>query len=249
MLCQGIVSKRKDVYSLTSLFLTLLLLFTSFVVPVQADISGPSGFDGKVYDATMALFAQSPSHSPDYRFLCTVTAFRRVEGGYLLIGAGHCTSANPDLPTDLNYAVAPDFSTTGHKIQLIKSVMDEPLDYAVYFYPTNDVISVIELGNESKSKIGEKTVDVNFSLGAAKIVSEGKIASKIAKKGEAKDFFLDTMMASHGASGSAVVSEKSHKIIGLLIAGWDGATMPSICEPITRVEAELAKLDLPKSVD
>ena len=204
-------------------------------------VQQPKGFDKKVYNASMALYASSVSADIDTKFICTVTAFKHVKGGYLLIGAGHCTSANDELPSDLTYGVADDINKPVHSIRLLKSVMDEPLDYAIYFYPTTAKYPTIALGDESDVRVGSKTTDTNFSLGAAKMVSPGVIASvTLDNGGDVSGFYLVDEFGSHGASGSAVVSEKTHKIIGLVIAGWDGATMPMVIEPITAVEKAMA---------
>ena len=213
--------------------------------PTSKSVQPAKGFHGKLYNSVFALYGSSDASDIYNRFVCTVTAYQKVEGGYLLIGAGHCTSANVDeLPSDMTYSVSTDLGATLAPVVLLKSVMDEPLDYAVYFLPTKDKYPVIPLGDESEDRIGNKTIDVNFSLGVAKMFSPGVIVSSTVKANtEAKGFFLIDEFDSHGASGSAVVSEKTHKIIGLIIAGWDGETMPSVVEPITSVEAKLSDVD------
>ena len=213
--------------------------------PTSKSVQPAKGFHGKLYNSVFALYGSSDASGIYNRFVCTVTAYQKVKGGYLLIGAGHCTSANVDeLPSDMTYSVSTDLGTTLIPVVLLKSVMDEPLDYAVYFLPTKDKYPVIPLGDESKDRIGDKTIDVNFSLGAAKMFSPGVIVSSTVKADtEAKGFFLIDEFDSHGASGSAIVSEKTHKIIGLVIAGWDGETMPSVVEPISSIEAKLSDVN------
>ena len=227
---------------------SIALAVAMLLVPAVAcaNVKEPKGFDKKVYDSSFALYGSSAMAGVQDRFLCTVTAYQKVEGGYLLIGAGHCTGANVELPPDLTFAVRTDLGATRYPVVLLKSVMAEPLDYAVYFLPTTAKYPMVALGNESKDRIKDKTVDVNFSLGVAKIVSYGIISSVvISKPGAHEDitgFFLVTQFDSHGASGSSVVSEKTHKVIGLVIAGWDGETMPSVVEPISSVEKELGDI-------
>ena len=228
--------------AIRSIALAMVILLTPALA--CANIKEPKGFDHKVYASTFALYGSSGSTQD--RFLCTVTAYEKVQDGYLLIGAGHCTGANPDLPPDLTFKVSTDLGTDKVPVALLKSAMEEPLDYAVYFMPSTVKYPTIAMGNESQDRIGDRTVDVNFSLDAAKQVASGVIASTvISAAGQHDDlsgFFLVTQMDSHGASGSSVVSEKTRKIIGLVIAGWDGATMPSIVEPISKVEKELGDI-------
>lgn len=201
------------------------------------NINTARGFNGKVYNSVFALYGSSVDSDIQNRFVCTVTAYQQISGGYLLIGAGHCTSANVEsLPPDMTYGVSEELGGPIVPVALLKSVMDEPLDYAIYFMPTKQKYPVLGLGDETKDRIGDKTIDVNFSLAAAKMFSPGTIVSQvITTNTEAKGFFLIDQFDSHGASGSSVVSEKTHKIIGLVIAGWDGETMPSVVEPITSI--------------
>lgn len=205
-------------------------------------IGEPKGFDNKVFHATMALSATSTvARVESPKFLCTVTAYKKVDGGYLLIGAGHCTGENNDLPPDLKFYVGDDIGSPVHEIQLLKAEYGngDGLDFAIYFYPTTDKYPTISLGDEHELSVGDKTVNVNFSLGVSKITSPGIVSDQ----GRGNEFLVQEF-ASHGASGSSVVSEKSHKIVGLLVGGWDGATMPAAVESISGIEAELEKLNV-----
>jgi hypothetical protein len=207
------------------------------------NIGKPKGFDGKVYSASMAMYATSEERGiSNPKFICTVTAYKKVDKGYLVIGAGHCTSANADLPSDMKYYAAEDIGQPAVSMQLIKSELTDNYDYAIYFLPTKKKLQAIPLGDERELSIGDKTVDVNFSLGVAKMVSQGIVVSEEGSPKLPEGFFLVQQFDSHGASGSAVVSEKTHKIVGLVIAGWDGATMPTVVEAMSHIDEELEKL-------
>ena len=226
----------------------MLFVFAFGAVAAPSQLQPIQGFHKKVYDSTFALYASSALTGVQNRFICTVTAYKKVKDGYLLIGAGHCTSANAEaLPPDMTYGVAEDLGQHIAPIILLKSKMQEPLDYAIYFFPTKHKYPVMPLGTETAARIGDKTVDVNFSLGATKMVSTGVISSTVISyvnpMEDVHGFFMVTQFDSHGASGSSVISEKTHKVIGLVIAGWDGATMPSLVEPISSVEKEMQDVD------
>ena len=226
----------KLVRVLLGAFLAVAMILTPACAG-NKNISTAHGFNGRVYNSVFALYGSSAASGIQDRFVCTVTAYQQVNGGYLLIGAGHCTSANAaSLPADMTYSVSEELGGKLTPVALLKSEMDEPLDYAVYYMPTKQKYPVLALGDETKDRIGDKTIDVNFSLAAAKMFSPGTIVSQvITTQTEVRGFFLIDQFDSHGASGSSVVSEKTHKIIGLVIAGWDGETMPSIVEPITSI--------------
>ena len=249
--------------------LPLVAVIALLCSSVSADVKPPRGFDNQVYKASMALYGTLPKGTvlidedgttivPEdvTHFLCTVTAFRKVKGGYELIGVGHCTAeGNPDdHPKGLVYSVADNIGAPLRSVQLLKAVVDSAgdklggRDYAVYYLKTNEKIPVIELGDESKVEVGSPIVDVNFSLGEklTKQLTRGYVASQAAKSpSQMEGMILIQQFASHGASGSAVVSEKAHKIISLVIAGHDGSTTPSICETISSIKAEVLAVPLP----
>jgi hypothetical protein len=213
----------------------------------------PSGFVQKAENSVFALYASSASMGVSNAFICTVTAVKKVNGGYILLGAGHCTSANPDLPSDLTYAVSPQMASSPKDLSpifLIKSEMNEPLDYAIYYYPTNKNIPVMKMGDERKAKVGDKTIDINFSLGIVKEFSPGIVVSMTIPAGPnyidgTQGFFEVQEFDSHGASGSSVIDMHGKKIIGLVIAGVDGATIPSFIEPISTVEKAIQGYKVP----
>lgn len=225
--------------------LSAVLAVALVLIPVSfssADIGGLHGFDQKLYNSTFALYG---THNSNTRFLCTVTAYKRVQDGYLLIGAGHCTSENPELPSDLTYSVARDIGGERTDVKLLTAKLGyvNLPDYAIYHLITKNKYTPIELGNENDIAIDDRTIDINFSLGVIKMVSRGFVVSKVISHSEGRKedgFFLVQEFDSHGASGSAVVSEKTHKVIGLVIAGWDGSTMPSLVEPISLIEHEIS---------
>ena len=236
----------------------LALILTLATLSFGKNIGEPKGFDNKVFHASLAMYATSViAEITEPKFICSVTAYKKVDKGYLVIGAGHCTSDNPELPPDMQYYAAEDIGKPVMPMQLIMAEMGTTesgiyYDYALYFLPSHYAMSkgsgdarltVIPLGDERELSIGDKTVDVNFSLGVAKMVSPGIIMSQETPSQQLpRGFFLVQQFDSHGASGSAVVSEKTHKIIGLVIAGWDGATMPSAIEAISHIDERLEKL-------
>lgn len=216
-----------------------------------ATIRGPKGFDKKLYTATYALYATGANTGVTTpRFLCTVTAIQKYKAGYIFLGAGHCTQANPELQADLVFTIETDLHTAPQSVELIKAVLQDenfsanqvaiqPVDYALFYLKTAAKIPTITLGDESSLRIGSKTTNVNFSLALAKYVAPGIVSSLVARYGEASGFFGDQMFMSHGASGSAVVDTKTHQIVGIVIAGEDEHTVPAWIEPVSVINAQL----------
>jgi Trypsin-like peptidase domain len=234
-------------------FLALVFAVTSWA----GSIKPPKGFNKKLYDASYALYATSVARGfTEPKFSCTVTAYQHFQDGYLLIGAGHCTTANPDLPADMKFFVEPDISRPPIPVTLLKAVLlhedfapsqvdVQPIDYAIYYLKTTAKLPTVDLGDESSLRVGSKTTNVNFSLGLAKYMAPGFVSSTLARHGESSGFFGVQMFMSHGASGSSVVDVKTRKIVGLVIAGEDGATLPAWIEPISVIEAQLKTLNIP----
>jgi len=244
----------------------LLLAVLAFALAAQA-AAGPksdgpkpaNGYIGKVYQSVFALYGTATiTHNTMFgnftnvetKFVCTVTAYEKVENGYLLLGAGHCTAKNSELPPDMTYSVSEEIGGMRTDVKLLKAefINDKGLDYAVYYLKTSKKYPVVPLGDEKQSKIGDATIDVNFSLGLAKEYSPGIIVSTVMLDTktcpDCEGYFEVQQFDSHGASGSAVIDVHQKKIIGIVVAGVDGATVPTIVEPISSVEKELAKTNI-----
>lgn len=218
---------------------------------LSATIKPPKGYYRKAYDATFMLYGSSKKDQVENHPMCSATAFRKVQGGYLLLSAGHCTKeGTPDeFPADLTYSVSSDIGTPTYPVKLLKFAFNEEtnLDFSIFFFPTALKFPVIELGDENSERVGNATYNFNFSKGVVKIFAKGVVAAPLIPKGEPHNLWLVTQFAASGSSGSAVISEKTHKIIGIVSYGWETRTMPEGIVPISVVKYELLKInDLPK---
>ena len=238
-------------------FLSLILSFVFAVGLFAGSIKPPKGFTKHVYDASYALYATSVDRGfSEPKFICTVTAIQKIQDGYLLLGAGHCTVVNPDLPDDMKFFVETDLQRTPVSVELLTARFTEQFgiptttpittayDYALFYLKTTEKIPTIQVGNENSLHIGSPTINVNFSEGQAKYVSPGIVSTLTITKGVTNGFFGVQEFASHGASGSSVVDPKTKKIVGLIIAGDDGETLPNWVEPISLVEADLNSVNV-----
>jgi Trypsin-like peptidase domain len=241
-------------------FYALVLSLVLALGVLASPINPPKGFTKRVYDATYALYATSVDRQLiEPKFICTVTAVQKFREGYLLLGAGHCTQANPELPADMKFFIETDINRASQPMELLTAKMTEdfeaekdpvtaPLDYAVFYLKTRDKLTTVGLGDESSLKIGSPIINVNFSLGTAKYLSPGVVSSYEVISGMMKGFYGVQMFASHGASGSSVVDIKTKKIVGLVIAGEDGATVSNWIEPISHIEADLSGVNFDKLI-
>ena len=228
----------------------ILAVSLSLVPLSQArQIRPPKGFDGKVYKGSLALYASSEQIGVTDKFICSAQVIAKVQGGYELLSAGHCTPANTqELPSDMTFKVATDLGESLMPVTLVAAKMEEPVDWAVYYFPTNKDFPVIPLGDEGDIRINDKTVDVNYSLALAKEVSLGVVSSTVQAQGDMKGFFEVTQFDSHGASGSSVISERTKKVIGIVIAGVDGTTTPTWVEPASVISKEIEKVNVASNI-
>ena len=230
--------------------LSVLALLLCLFVFTSTSPAASRGFVKKASSATFALYASSERAGIQDRFICTATAISKVDGGYELLSAGHCTPANPDLPTDMTFSVATDLGGKLIPVPLVASVMNEPNDWAVFYMPTQNKYPVMKLDDVNNIKVGDKTVDVNFSLGVAKEVSEGEVSStpindSSATAPDAIGDFEVSMFGSNGASGSSVIDmNRGKKIIGIVIFGFHGETMPMLVEPISNIYPQIKNLKM-----
>jgi hypothetical protein len=183
---------------------------STFELPVR-QIGAPSGFAGKVYDATFALYHRNPKG--DDTFICTATAFEKIPGGYNLLSAGHCVDGTP--AEDI-FTVSDDLGHPAVPVRVVKARREaNGEDFAVFELKTAGKYSVIPLGDERDTRVGDETLNVNFALALGKQFTRGMVASAGIYK--FPKYFLVDEYGNHGASGSAVVSAKTHRIIGVTI--------------------------------
>jgi|SRR5579864_632676 len=229
----------------------LLALILSLPLAVKASsIQPPKGFEGEVYKATFALYEHRGKQE---RFICTTEAYETIVGGYHLIGAGHCIDPKAD-----SFSVAEDIGGPETPVTVIKHEQDKDADLAIFEMKTDKAYPVIPLGTIDGEHVGDSVINVNFAVGMAKQLSEGKISSGVIPAGDDgdTDVFLAQIFGAGGSSGSAVISANTHKIIGILIYGfnddYEGLPVPlnigAGVEPIDKVQDFLKRVIKPAPV-
>jgi hypothetical protein len=203
------------------LALLFFALFGAFPARSQI-IKPPKGFSGKLWAGTMALYGslgQRPA-----RMICTTTPIEKIKGGYQLLSAGHCVQAIPD---GVQFFVADEVGGPLTPVTLIKAYFGGALDFSIFELKTTKKYPVFELGTESDLHIGDRTLNPNFSAALGKQLSVGRVSSmRLGKSPNCPDEgclgrFLVQEDAAPGASGSAVFSAKTHKIVGLAVYQFD----------------------------
>ena len=192
-------------------------------------------------DATFALYGQLG----DVRhFLCTAETYDWTkEDGYKLITAGHCVTGE-DLPDGLQFFVA---ETADPKpflmpVTVLKAQLSDKYDFAILQLKTDRTYPVLSLApkGSSLSELETPVANVNFSEGITKEVVTGRVASGIIPNNGAEGDcslcqgrFLVNIDNGPGASGSAIVDENTHQVIGLTEGGFHSLSGIAIVIPIS----------------
>lgn len=177
-------------------------------------------------------------------FTCTATVIDKDRrGDFVGLTAGHCFRYEA-LDKGWKYYVSEALSEKPvlNEIHLTKFAADERYDYAVFEFSSLRDYPVIEIlqDKESIPAVGTPVLNANFSLGVVKQVAEGKVVSKQITYDEGgsscghmcKDRYFVNIGVGPGASGSAVVDAKTHKIIGMVEAVFPSTQMATIVMPM-----------------
>jgi hypothetical protein len=226
-------------------FLALFLILGLAIVTSAGAFTPPSGFAGKLWQSTFALYGSKGGAT---HFVCTAEPIaRNTEGdGYILLTAGHCVQ---EIPEGVDFSVAEEVGGTLSPVILIKAHEGDgadTIDFALFNFKTPKKYFVFDIGDlDVDLQIGEKTLNPNFALALGKQLSIGRVSSMpIALSENCKDDgclnnFLVQEYAGPGASGSAVLSAKTHKVLGILVYQFDGDVGFAV-EPISRLKDFLA---------
>ena len=216
---------------------TVLTLILFLVNTLGAGVQEPrDGFEKKAMNATFALYLQrivAPVHAQ--AFACSATAILKGKDGYFLLSAGHCVSGEP---SDVTFAVAEQIGGPLYPVTPISARLSGVEDYSLFYLKTAKLYPVIELGDEVSEHIGDEIINPNFTEGLVKQLAYGHIASGAISDDTANcvgcaGYIILHETAGPGASGSAVISGRTHKIIGIVVVSLGEAGLGF--EPISTV--------------
>jgi S1-C subfamily serine protease len=150
-------------------------------------------------------------------------------------------------PAAVRYAVADDIDGKLTPVILEKARWDTSgLDFAQFTLVTTEKYSLVKLGDEHDAHIGDATIAVHFSSGIAKQVSHGQISSDVAAAPSCDSEYVGCDLgfilqeyAAPGGSGSCVISEDTHEVIGILVFEFQ-SRIGFVVEPISRFKEFLA---------
>lgn len=227
------------------IFLSVALLLAVTFPNVSANEE-----EQKYLKAVGALYAQDMSGG--MRMRCTMTAFEKVETGYLFATASHCVG-NDDVERERSATSAETFYMTFDEPRSISKVFHPAKlrwsgyqsrgeDLAVFFVASKDDWNTIPLGDEKTLLDGAEYVNIASPLGLGLQTFHG-IISKIyldrpVTQGTINwrgTMVLQQAGVNGGSSGSAIISTEQNAIVGFLVGSIDGGTI--IAMPVSRFKA------------
>jgi trypsin-like peptidase len=215
------------------LIVALLFLLTGLSMSADA-IRAPRGFSGKLWASTMVLYGSDDG--VNITIGCTAEPYQKIAGGYRLLSAGHCAPRNQP---NLKFFVADEVNGSPTPVTLVKAHFGDGFDFSIFDLKTTKHYPLFVLGDDNSLQVGDEVIVVHFALSLGKQVSMGRISSaSLGESGECLGTCIDSFLiqlsgGGAGASGAAVVSKKTHKVIGLLVGEWDQPVGFGI-EPISR---------------
>lgn len=209
-------------------------------------------FVQRVYSAVVLLYSQDESGGMHMH--CTATAYRKTKDGVRFVTATHCVNGHTDEEqAETHFFVTADTvgqSKTFIPAKLVKAGdRNNGDDFSIFEITTTEDFPVLPLGDSDKLAAGDVVLDVASPLGLGKqyfqgYVSAPKIDRPALDAGLVKwtNVMLVQIGSGPGSSGSAVVSEEQHAIVGFLVGGFD-ADIGAIVVPVSTFKAFEAKVD------
>lgn len=215
----------------------LFLVAVLFAVTASFGQTQPSqSFTQDFYNATGALYSQDKAGERNFR--CTATVIEKTTIGYHMLTAKHCLEDAPST-----YAVLFDEYSHSAYQPAVVLFADIDSDLAVFDVVTDLIVPVIPLGDETLEPVGAPVINMAVPLNLGKLLFHGFIATKrLAEADGDKDGLGIQLPAAGGSSGSAVVSETQHAIIGVVISiavPPNGGELFVVAVPVSQVKAAL----------
>ncbi len=237
-------------------FLALLLSILFIATPIsslaqEVDRTKMSKSHQRAFDASLAVFIDE-GDGP--RFTCSSTVVAHAasqtsqyRNSYLLLTAGHCVLGE-GRNANSKYFVTEDLvkSAKLQPVKVVKAENDDSYDFALLELQSDKEYPSITISNRNGAlELEDKVYGVNFSLGLAKQVALGVVASKEmtgdAECSPCKGRYLVHLFEAPGASGSSIIDEKSGEIVGVIELGFSGANVGLAAETMDAFREFLSK--------
>jgi len=238
--------------TLLAFLLSILFIATPISsIAQEVDRTKMSKSHQRAFDASLAVFIDE-GDGP--RFTCSSTVVAHAasqtstfRNSYLLLTAGHCVLGD-GRSADSKYFIAEDLDkkVKFQSVKVVKAENDDAYDFALLELQSDKEYPSIKIsGKNGSPDLEDKVYGVNFSLGLAKQVALGVVASKEmtgdAECSPCKGRYLVHLFEAAGASGSSIIDEKSGEIVGVTELGFPGANVGLAAETMDAFREFLSK--------
>ncbi len=223
------------------LFLIALVAGAFFVSPAVGKGSPQAKTERENLIETFASLSKSVGalyaleSGGNMRFLCSATAVGKHEKATIILTAYHCVQKGVSyLITfgDNQFHPLSVWQIPHYEISKGKSprAYNEPETDMALFLMENGDMPLAKMDDGKTQITGSKLAMVGYPLGVAKISYEGIVAGHLNRPGaDLHGYVLMQIFGAPGSSGSAVVSAKTGKVVGVLVAAkGDRAGLPVI---------------------
>lgn len=237
-------------------FLAFVLAASLFLTPI-ATAAKDQKLVEQVKSAVALLYSQDEAGG--LRMHCTATAFEqdsktvdkvKTITGYHFATAAHCIGGDntdkersADTKNTPFYITFDESGTQPKKFYPAKpkfvGYQSRGEDFAEFEVATGESWGTVPLGDEKQAKDGDDFINVSSPLGLGKQTFHGQISSisldRPLMQGDINwrgTIVLQITGINGGSSGSAIVHEDQHAIIGFLVGSIGGSTIVAI--PVSR---------------
>jgi hypothetical protein len=215
----------------------------AFATPAQKVLSHKE-FVQHVYDSVVLLYGQDESGG--MRMHCTATAYEQLadKSGYRFATASHCVSGKTEKEQKAQkYFVTTDDAGAKTFIPAVLIEAGDKIvgdDFAIFEIKTALSFTTTPLGDSNKLSLGNRVINVASPFGLGKQYFEGYVSNLKLDRPPLdagivrwSDVMLVEIGSAGGSSGSAIISEDQHAIVGFLVGGTN-TTIGAIIIPVSR---------------
>lgn len=162
----------------------------------------------------------------DLKYNCTVTAIGKEKGDVIVITAYHCVEKGQAYLVTFDGKrfhgarvwKVPRWEVSAADEKNKRKWGEPEVDMAMFLVDAVDVLA-IAVGTTQGIEPGERIIIVGFPLGITKARYEGIIAGRLDKPGyDYHGYLITQIFTSPGSSGTAIVSVRTKKVIGIHVA-------------------------------
>lgn len=231
----------------------LLVLFMLLGVSAFAQTAAEDHiqFVQHIYKAVVLLYSQTSNGG--MTMLCTATSYRKIVDPkapnaamqtYRFVSAAHCVEGRTDAEQKATkyFLTADDTGTKAFIPATLIEAGDKTTgdDFSIFEVNTDHIFDVVPLGDNTKLSLGDPVLNVASPEGLGKLFFQGYISALDIDRPPLdaevvtwKHILLADINVGPGSSGSALISENQHAIVGFVVGSFFSVNVGAIVLPVS----------------